>query len=201
MAEHPTPVAGIVLAAGTSSRMGLNKLLLEIEGEPMIRLVVRRAIEARLDPMLVVLGHDQELVSRALNGLSHRSVMNPDFENGMTSSLRSGVAALPVETTAALMILGDMPHVTSEMMAAMAEAHRSTAARLVLSDYGGVNAPPTLFGRDLFDEILDLPNDQSPRSVVKRHREQASILEWPAERLKDLDKPEDLGTVRRTSPI
>lgn len=194
MSRHP---AAVVLAAGTSSRMGgRNKLLLEVGGEPLVRRAVRAAVEAGLDPVLVVVGHEAARVRAALAGLGCGTVLNPDYERGMTTSLRAGVAALPPGTPAAVMVLADMPRVTAGMLAGLAAAHAAAdpARRppLVLSDYEGVLAPPTLFDRALFPELLALPDDRCPRSVVKRHREAAAVLRWPAAALADLDRPEDL---------
>lgn len=188
--------AGIVLAAGMSSRMGRNKLLVEIEGEPLLRRVVRHASEAGLFPLLVVFGHDRENATAILDGLDYTPVVNDAFETGMTSSLRAGVAALPDDVPAAVMILGDMPWVSSEMLSALTRRFLISGAKLVLSDYGSVHAPPTLFGRGLFPEILALNDEHFPRSVTRRHAAEAEVLFWPADRLKDLDRPEDLATLR-----
>ncbi len=189
--------AAIVLAAGTSSRMGgRNKLLLEAGGEPLVRRAARAALEGGLDPVVVVVGHEAERVRGALAGLACRTVDNPDYERGMTSSLRAGIAALPEGTPAAVMILADMPGVTAGMLAGLAAAHGADSSRrppVVLSDYGGVLAPPTLFDRAVFAELLALPDDRCPRSVVKRHRDAAAVLCWPAAALADLDRPEDLA--------
>jgi molybdenum cofactor cytidylyltransferase len=195
--ETPTqPAAGIVLAAGTSSRMGgRNKLLLEVGGEPLARRVVWAALAAGLDPVVVVLGHEAERVRDALAGLACRTVHNAGYEAGMTTSLRAGVAALPEGTPAAVMILADMPQVTAGMLAELAAAESARRPPLVLSDYEGVLAPPTLFDRALFPELLALPDDRCPRSVVKRHRNAAAVLRWPASALADLDRPEDLSAV------
>jgi len=197
MQEVRKPVtAAIVLAAGTSSRMGgRNKLLLEVGGKPLVRRVVRTALEAGLEPVVVVVGHQAGRVRKALDRLGCRIVDNPHYRGGMTTSLRAGVAALPEEAPAAVMILADMPRVTAGMLAGLTAAHAANPARkplLVLSDYGGVLAPPTLFDRALFPELLALPDDRCPRSVVKRHRDTAAVLRWPAAALADLDRPEDL---------
>jgi molybdenum cofactor cytidylyltransferase len=194
------PTAAVVLAAGTSSRMGgRNKLLLEAGGEPLVRRVAAAALEAGLDPVLVVVGHEAGRVRAALDGLACQTVDNPDYERGMTTSLRAGIAALPPGTPAAVMVLADMPRVTAGMLAALAAAHAAAdpARRppVVLSDYAGVLAPPTLFDRALFPELLALPDDRCPRSVVKRHREAAAVCRWPAAALADLDRPEDVAAV------
>jgi molybdenum cofactor cytidylyltransferase len=196
-----TAAAGIVLAAGTSSRMGdRNKLLLEAGGEPLVRRAVRAALEAGLDPVVVVVGHEAGRVRDALAGLGCRVVDNPDYESGMTTSLRAGMAALPEGTPAAVMLLADMPRVTAAMLAELTAAHAGGEPRrrppVVLSDYDGVLAPPTLFDRALFPELLALPDHRCPRSIVKNHRRQAAVCRWPGAALADLDRPEDLAALR-----
>jgi molybdenum cofactor cytidylyltransferase len=185
-------VAGIVLAAGTSSRMGSNKLLLELGGETLLRRTVRAARAGGLSPVLVVLGHEAEKARRELDGLACRTVINPDYAQGITSSLQAGVAAIAaIGETAALVLLADMPFVSAEMIAALVARYRSTAARLVISDYQGVTAPPMLYDRSLFGELLTLTGGSCGKQVVKRHRAEAEVLSWPAAALADLDAPAD----------
>ncbi|HEX9668864.1 MAG TPA: NTP transferase domain-containing protein, partial [Thermoanaerobaculia bacterium] len=102
---------GVLLAAGTSSRMGSNKLLFELEGESLVRRAARRALEAGLSPLLVVLGHDAERTERELQDLPCVVVLNRDYETGITSSLQSGVAALPAAARAVVVMLAVMPFV------------------------------------------------------------------------------------------
>lgn len=185
------PVAGILLAAGLSSRMGSNKLLFEVDGETLLRRSARRALAGGLDPLLVVLGHEAERNGRELAGLPCQAVLHPGYEQGITTSIQAGVAALPAGTQAAMVLLADMPHVTPEMISALIARYRSSAAPLVISDYEGVNAPPMLYDRALFDELLTMTAARCGKQVVKRHRDEAEALSWPAAALADLDVPED----------
>lgn len=190
-ADRPGPVAGILLAAGTSSRMGRNKLLLELEGEPLLRRAARRALEAGLSPLVAVLGHEAERARAELGGFPSRVVVNPDFEAGITSSLHAGLAAVPDEASALVVMLADMPYVTPEMIAGLVERYRTGTAPLVISDYQGVNAPPMLYDRSLFGELAAMPGPGCGRQVVKRHRDEADVCTWPAAALADVDVPED----------
>lgn len=189
------PVAGILLAAGTSSRMGSNKLLFELHGESVLRGAARRALAGGLSPLLVVLGHQAERAAQELDGLLCQLIVNPSYEQGINSSLKTGVAAVPEESIAALVMLADMPFVTAEMIAALIARYRSTEAPLVISDYEGVNAPPMLYDRSLFGELLAMTGEGCGRQVVKRHRHEAEVLPWPAAALADLDVPEDYARV------
>ena len=188
------PVAGVLLAAGTSSRMGSNKMLFELEGESVLRGAAKRALAGGLAPLVVVLGHQAETARRELRGLPCQVVINPNYELGINTSLKTGIAAvekLPERPQAALVMLADMPFVTAEMIAALIARYRSSAAPLVISDYEGVNAPPMLYDRSLFQELGEMSGEGCGRQVVKRHRGEAEVLSWPESALADLDVPED----------
>jgi molybdenum cofactor cytidylyltransferase len=194
--ESIRPVAGVVLAAGSSTRMGRNKLLLQLDGESLLRRLVRRAVAARLDPLIVVVGFEADRAVRELAGLPCHAVINPDYERGLNGSLKAGVHAVPTTAAAALVMLADMPHVTTEMMETLVLRYRATGAGLVISDYKGVNAPPMLFDRTLFAELEAMEGDDGGKDVIARHRGEALVVSWPAAALDDLDLPEDYDRAR-----
>ena len=189
-------VAGVVLAAGTSSRMGRNKLLLQLGGQTVLRRAVRTAVDAGLDPVLVVLGHESERGRDELAGLPCEVVLNPRYEEGIHSSVRTGIGAVPERSTAAVVLLADMPLVDAPMIRTLVERYRSERAPLVVSDYQGVDAPPILYDRQLFGELRALEGEGCGKRVVKRHSAEAIRIGWPARALTDLDRPEDLDRVR-----
>jgi molybdenum cofactor cytidylyltransferase len=189
-------VAGVLLAAGTSSRMGCNKMLFELGGESVLRGAARRALAGGLSPLLVVLGHQAERARQELDGLACQVVINPEYDQGITASLKAGVSALPPAAAAAVVLLADMPLVSAEMIAEMVTRYRATGAPLVISDYGGVTAPPMLYDRGLFGELRQMTAGGCGRQVVKRHRTEAQVLSWPAATLADLDVPEDYARIR-----
>ncbi|HEX6746166.1 MAG TPA: nucleotidyltransferase family protein [Longimicrobium sp.] len=191
-ADH---VAGVVLAAGASTRFGRNKLLIEIDGETLLHRAVRRAGEAGLDPVLVVVGHEAERAMAEIADLPCRAVHNPDFAQGQNSSVRAGIAAVPADAAAAVIILADMPFVTAEMIAALVDRFRATGAPLVISEYEGVHAPPTLYSRTLFAELAAVEGERCGKHVVKQHRFEAERVAWPAAALADVDVPADVERV------
>jgi molybdenum cofactor cytidylyltransferase len=193
-----SPVAGIVLAAGASSRMGRNKMFLEIGGETLLHRAVRVAADAGLSPLIVVIGHDAGRARELLGGLPCQPVVNADYLQGVQSSVRTGVEAVPDAVRAAIVMLADMPLVTADMLATLVGRYRAGAAPLVLSTYGDVNAPPTLYDRSLFPELTTLAGPGCGKQVVKRHRHEAVAVEWPLEALDDLDEPAD---VERLIPL
>jgi molybdenum cofactor cytidylyltransferase len=200
-AERTGRVAGVVLAAGASTRLGTNKLLLWLDSEPLVRRVARLALEAGLSPVVVVLGHETERVAAALDGLAVETVVNPAFGAGMAGSLKLGIARVPADCAAAVVLLADMPFVTAAMVAALVARFRGGTEPLVLSLYGEVQAPPTLYARTLFPALAEA-GDGGGRRVVLDHRSEAAELRWPAAALVDIDHPADAARLgmRPTSP-
>lgn len=195
-------VAGVILAAGSSSRMGRNKLLLDLGGETVVRRAVRNAIDAGLDPAVVVLGHEADRVKAELVGLSCRSVVNPHHAEGVCTSLQLGIREVEADAHALVVILADMPFVTAAMIRALVERRHETGAPLVISQYGDarggdpVDAPPILYDRSLFAELLSMTGERCAKRVVRKHRGEASILCWPEEALRDIDVAEDYDYAR-----
>ncbi len=192
-------VAGVVLAAGSSSRLGANKLLIDIDGETMVRRAARRALEAGLTPVIVVLGFEANRVADALQGVEVMQVVNPHHAGGMAGSMQVGIGRVPADCEAAVVILADMPLVTSAMSACLVARFRCGAEPLVISRYGGVQAPPTLYGRALFP-ALGAAGKGGGRLVVRDHRDDAAVVEWPPALLADLDRPEDVERLRSRRP-
>jgi molybdenum cofactor cytidylyltransferase len=189
-------VAGVVLAAGSSTRMGRNKLLLELGGESLLRRVVNRAVAADLGPVIVVLGFEADRALQTLAGLHFQTVLNEYYQHGLNESLRAGLRAVPPTAAAALVMLADMPHVTTDMLDALVRRYRATGARLVISSYEGVDAPPVLYDRSLFAELEALRASDGGKDIIQRHRSEAVTVSWPAVALSDLDVPEDYDRAR-----
>jgi molybdenum cofactor cytidylyltransferase len=187
----------VVLAAGSSSRLGRNKLLLDLGGETVVRRAVRAGIQAGLDPVIVVLGHEAGRVRGELEGLPCVVVVNPDHPRGAGTSVRAGVArASETNAEALVLMLADMPLVTAEMIATLVARRRETRARLVVSRYGETQAPPSLFDRSLFGELLASDDKSCAKPVIRRHTAEAVAVEWPPEALQDLDLPADYDQLR-----
>ncbi len=191
-------VAAVVLAAGSSTRMGRNKLLLDLGGETMVRRAVRAAIGGGVDEVVVVLGHDEPLVRTELADLPCTLVVNPDHAQGAGTSVRTGVRQVAAvgAADALVVVLADMPYVTAEMIAAVVARYRETRAPLVASHYGAVQAPPTLYDRALFEELLSIPGERGAKQVVRRHEQEAAVVSWPESARRDVDVPADYEGVR-----
>jgi molybdenum cofactor cytidylyltransferase len=185
-------VAGILLAAGAATRMGRNKLLLRLEGESLLRRAARRALAAGLEPLVVVLGHEADLALPELAGLACLPAVNPHHAQGINTSLSAGLAALPDGCRAAVVLLADMPFVDAAMTAAVVARFRETGAPLVVSRFGEVQAPPTLYARALFAELSGGDGEGRGREVVRRHLGEAAVVAQPPEGLGDVDVAGDL---------
>ncbi|HYC31457.1 MAG TPA: nucleotidyltransferase family protein [Gemmatimonadales bacterium] len=193
--DHPTgAIAAVLPAAGDSSRLGTNKLLIELDGESLVRRAARRALEAELDPVVVVVGHEAEAVRRTVADLPVVPVLNARPARGLPSSLRVGIDALPADIEAAVVLLPDMPLVTAAMLRAMVERWRAERPRLVVSRYGEAWAPPVLYSRALFPALIE--STDGGRGVIRAHRDEAVSVRWPVELLVDLDLPSDLARIR-----
>jgi molybdenum cofactor cytidylyltransferase len=176
--------------------MGRNKMFLPLGGESLLRRAARQAVDAGLEPLLVVVGHEAPRARAELAGLPCRTVWNADYAKGVNVSLRAGIAQVPADSPAAVVMLADMPFVTAAMIRTMVERYRASESPLVISDYGGVNAPPMLYDRSLFAELGSMEGEGCGRQVVRRHRGEAAVVSWPAEALADVDVPEDYDRAR-----
>ena len=181
-------ITAVVLAAGASSRMGQPKLLLPLGGEPLVRRVVRQVLESGVEDVLVVVGCEHEQVIAALEGLSVRTAVNPDYETGMGSSFRTAVGAL-TESSAAMFALADQPLVAPEDYRRVLDAYRERPGGVVSVRYGEVTAPPHLFDAKYFPELAVL--EHGARPVLQRHAAETTVLNFSPERLLDIDTPED----------
>jgi molybdenum cofactor cytidylyltransferase len=189
------PVAGVLLAAGASSRMGSNKLFLSLDGESLVRRALRSAREAQLDPVVVVLGSEADRVRAELADPACAFVVNPDPARGIHTSLAAGIAALPPDAEAVVVLLADMPFVTGRMIGTLIETYRKSRAKIVTSEYGDAQAPPTLYGRGLFGELLAADRGCG-KSVLARYAGEIERVHWSAAALADLDRPEDYERAR-----
>ena len=192
-------IAGVILAAGASRRMGKNKMLLELEGETLVRRAAKRALGAGLSPVVVVIGHEAARLRAELKDLSLELVVNPDYTGPTSGSLHRGLNTLGADVEAAVVMLADMVRVTADSLAMLVAAARGTAAPLVVSRYGGVTAPPLLFRRALFGELLAWTGEGCGKVVVQAHKHEAMYVDRPEALLADVDTPEDFAAATKNS--
>jgi molybdenum cofactor cytidylyltransferase len=192
-------ITGIVLAAGSSSRLGRPKQLLDLGGKPVLQHVVDAALAAPLDEVVVVLGHAAREIGAAVPPTGRtRFALNTEYGAGQATSLRTGLRAADAGSQAAVVLLGDQPGVRAEAIAAVVAAWERGAARVVQASYGGHPAHPTLFDRSVWGEVEQTAGDQGARSLLASHPEWTVLVEVGGEPPEDIDTEEDYLRVRAT---
>lgn len=192
-------VAALVMAAGRSSRMGANKLLMDDGGKPIVARVVEQALAADLAEVVVVTGHQEAEVRAALAGQTVRVVPCPDHADGMSASLRCGLKALSADVDAALILLGDMPRVDADLMRRMIAAFNPTEGRaIIVPSFEGKRGNPVLWDRRFFGEMMALAGDVGARHLIGEHAELVTEIEsGNAGIFLDIDTPEAYRTLQR----
>ena len=163
-------VAALVLAAGSSRRMaGSNKLLQPVAGVPMVRRAANAALASRSTAVVVVTGFDADAVRESLAGLDLEFANNPEHASGMASSLRAGLGALPADTDAVVVVLGDMPMVTAAHIDSLIAAFDPARGNIVVPVKGDRRGNPILWPRALFAEMQQVQGDVGARELLKIH--------------------------------
>ncbi len=192
-------IAAVVLAAGRSRRMAPhNKLLIaDRTGKPIIARVVDNVLSSKARPILVVTGHQPSEIEHVLGGRPVRYVHAPDYAEGLSASLKAGIAAVPPEAAAAIVCLGDMPLVTGRMIDRLLEAYDPEHGRLiVMPTFRGKQGNPMIWDRRFFPEIMEISGDSGARFLVGRHTDVLAEVEMGDDAVvHDFDTPESLATL------
>jgi molybdenum cofactor cytidylyltransferase len=185
--EITQTTAATILAAGSSSRMeaGRHKLLLPLAGRPVLVHVVDAVLASQASPVIIVLGHRANQVRTHLVPFADYSKIiiaeNPDYLQGMSTSLHMGLCTLmtyeQTKVDSALIILGDQPLITSQLIDALIATRRATGKSIIAPLYHGRRGNPVLFDAGLFTELLTTSGDEGGRSVIERHRQELATVE------------------------
>lgn len=198
--EHQSrrKVSAIVLAAGQSRRMGArNKLLEEVGGKPMVRIAAEAALDSAAGEVIVVTGHEAERMAKELGDLDVRLVDNPDYAEGLSTSLRAGLSAVSPDSDAAIVALADMPRVTAEVLDQLMDAFsRTPATQIVVPTFEGKRGNPVLWGRRFFADLMTVEGDVGGRALIGAHGGLVSEIDVGADVELDVDTPEALDRVR-----
>ena len=193
-------IAGVVLGGGQSRRMGVvNKLLVKVDGKPMIRHAVDNLRAAGADPIIVVAGHEAERVREVLDGTQVSFVHNDDFAEGLSTSLRTGIAAVPDNCDAAIVALGDMPRLQPAHVEALIAAYSADTGRAIcVPTWQGKRGNPVLWARRFFAEMTDVDGDVGAKHLIGSHADLVYEVEMPDSGvLIDVDSPEALAEMVR----
>jgi len=199
-AEGDHHVAAIILAAGRSTRMGgPNKLLAELSGKKLVRIATEQALASKASEVIVVTGHQADLVEQALAGLKVKFVRNPDFAGGLASSVKAGISAVSRDADGAVICLGDMPLIDAGLIDRLIEAFAPDRGNLIVVPVAdGRRGNPVLWSRRFFKELMTLDGDIGARHLIARHAE--AVADVPVEgnsAFLDIDTPQALEAARR----
>jgi molybdenum cofactor cytidylyltransferase len=190
-------VTAVVLAAGLGRRMGRVKLALPLSGQPILRHVVDAALASEADEVLVVLGHHAAELRALLPANDRlRTVLNPDYASGQSSSVRAAVGALPATADAALFLLGDQPTLTPAILNTVIRAFAAHPTPVVQPEYRGAPGHPVLFAHALFSELLAVSGDEGGRDVLRRHLAERSAVALDCDTPGDVDTAADYESLR-----
>lgn len=182
----------IVLAAGLSTRMGTQKLLLPFEGKTIIEKVVENILNSGIDRIKVVLGSDRSEIAETLNSWPVHFVVNENFQEGMHTSVISGVKALPPEAKAVLIFLGDQPFIPGSVTEKVVEAWKSSGKGIVIPLFNGKRGHPPLYDLKYRNELSNLDPTQGLRAVAQKFPEDIYEVEtFCPEIIRDIDTKND----------
>lgn len=190
-------IVAIVLAAGSSTRMGRQKLLLPMaNGRPLVRVAIEQVLLAGLDDAVVVLGREATAVAEALHGLAVRTVVNPRYAEGQSTSLRAGLDALCPGTEAAVVALGDQPLPDPTIIHRLVATFRMSGHPIVVPNYRDGRGNPVLFAASVFGELRAVTGDRGGRGVIARDPSRVAEVAVDAPMPADIDTPEDYDAAR-----
>ncbi|MDF1720459.1 MAG: molybdopterin-binding/glycosyltransferase family 2 protein [Minwuia sp.] len=198
-AQRMPRIAGIVLAAGQSRRMGVeNKLLADVSGKPMLLHAIEAVEASAATPLIVVTGHEPDRISAALGGRQAILTHNPRFADGLSTSLATGIAAVPDDCDGALVCLGDMPRITTALLDRMIAAFNPVEGRaIVIPTRHGKRGNPVLFDHRFFAAIRDVAGDTGARHLIGQHEDLVAEVAVDDDSIfMDVDTPEALAMAR-----
>jgi len=183
-------VYAIILAAGSSSRMGNPKQLLEWHNRPLLVHAITNIREILHDRVIVVLGAHAELIQTSINLGDVTSVVNSQWQEGMASSIRAGVQALPASAAAALIMLCDQPLINAEHIQNLLSGWQHAPTHIVVSEYHQSVGVPVVFPAEFFTDLLALKGDRGAKPLILDFKDRLLKIPLPEAEV-DIDKPED----------
>ncbi|MFQ5708702.1 MAG: NTP transferase domain-containing protein [bacterium] len=190
-------VSAVLLAAGTSSRMGeANKLLLRIGEKSVVRLSCENILKSAVDDLIVVVGAQNDLVRKELSSLNLSVCLNPEYLQGMSTSIVAGVNAVRAETDGALILLADQPNLKAATLNRFVQAFQNGEKKIIAGQYKNRIGNPALFHRSFFEELKQLQGDVGARSLLQRHPGEIQTIEISGDEILDLDTPQDFEALK-----
>ena len=191
-------IAGIVLAAGASRRLGRPKQLLPLGGRPLLAWALDAARGARLDQLVLVLGHEAESIQGFVNHADFDIVLNERYAEGMSRSLRLGLEAARSDIEAAVVLTGDQPFIEAAHIIALSHAWKKSGESMIATDFGDYVGSPMLLGRAMWPLVEEIGGDQGARALLKGRRESVlTVAAGDSRAALDVDTEEAYATARR----
>jgi molybdenum cofactor cytidylyltransferase len=175
--ETGPKIAGVILAAGTASRMGTPKQLMMFRGKPLLEHVLDNARRTRLAPLIVVLGHEANEIRHRIDFGSNQVVIADSYALGQSASLKAGLSRVPAQCDGALFLLGDQPLIPSAVMNRLVESFYRKHTDIVIPTYDGTRGNPVLIGRALFPQLSMLTGDTGARALFRTYPERIAEIE------------------------
>ena len=192
-------VAGIILAAGESRRLGRPKQLLDFRGKPLLQHAIDNVRASGLGEILLVLGANRDRIEPALDSTGVRLIVNPDFAKGQSTSLIAAVDALGSDIDGALFLLGDQPGITPHIIDAALNAFDGDPGTIVMTDWQGVPSHPVLIGRAYFDQVPTLTGDTGAKPILSNHRDRILLVPAGRPAPQDVDTEDDYQQLLATA--
>lgn len=182
----------LILAAGSSSRMGTSKQMLPVEGKSLLARTITTAIEAKLDNIVVVLGSNADEHRIEANEFPVTTILNNDWHKGMGTSIRAGIEYFQLQQSiqGIVILVCDQPKLSPDIILALIEKEKQTHKPIIASQYANTLGVPALFMRTVFDKLLTLADDHGAKKVIMQNRDHVSIVDFPDGEI-DLDTKDD----------
>lgn len=191
-------ISAIVLAAGESTRMGLPKLLLQIKGKSLLQHVIDNALQSKVGEVIVVLGAEAPKLRREIKPTQVQIIENASYQEGLSTSLKAGLQAVNPRAQAVLVLLGDQPLVSHDIIDALIDKYEKSGSLIVAPVYRGRRGNPVLFARSLIPELSRVTGDKGGREIIEKHPDRLATVDFESIIMgSDIDSWDDYKEVCR----
>ena len=191
MKNENSCIAGIILAAGGSSRLGRPKQLIEWHGSTLIQQTIEKVEKSGIEPIIVVLGSNQEIIKNRITNYKIQILYNETWKCGKGSSISTGFRSLPISVNAAIVFVADQPYLEENLINKMVDIYEQGEFKIIAPYVGEIQTNPVLFDRSLFGELLELRDEMGGKEIIKNHP--VFHLMWNDPRLLiDIDDEKDV---------